>query len=78
MAHEKVVTLRFPTELVEAAEELVPRMKADPRYRTMPRLSRASVMRVAMDMGLHALRVHLETPMPGMDSWEEKSPGSEQ
>lgn len=78
MAHDTVVTLRLSSDLVEEAEALLPQLKTDPRYRSMPRLGRASVLRLALDMGLHTLRVHLDTaPMMGLDSWKPREdPGT--
>lgn len=70
MAKDSAVTIRLSSELLREAEELLPKLKADPRYRTLPRLTRASVLRLALDQGLHQLRVHLDTaPMMGLDLW---------
>jgi len=61
MAHDTSVTIRLPAALLSEADELLPQLQVDPRYRTMPRLSRAAVLRLALDMGLQTLRVHLAT-----------------
>ena len=61
MTQDSTVTLRLSSALLAEAEELLPKLKTDPRYRSTGRLSRASVLRLALDMGLHSLRVHLAT-----------------
>jgi hypothetical protein len=64
MSHDTMVSLRLSSEVAKEAEDLVPQLKTDPRYRSLPRLSRATVLRLAIDMGLHELRVHLsKAPM---------------
>ena len=61
MSDTAVVSLRMSPELLREADELVPLLRADPRYRSLPRLGRSAVLRLALDMGLHELRVHLAT-----------------
>jgi hypothetical protein len=69
MGHDASTHIRLSPELLKQAEELVPMLQSDPRYRSMPRIGRATVLRLAIDMGLHALRVHLATaPMLADDA----------
>jgi hypothetical protein len=78
VAKDSAVTIRLSSELLREAEELLPKLKADPRYRTLPRLTRASVLRLALDQGLHQLRIHLDsadlfTASPGFDTLDRRA-----
>lgn len=59
MAHTQNVTIRASSDLVERLDELVPRMQADPRYRSFPRIGRATVIRLALERGAALLEVDL-------------------
>jgi hypothetical protein len=53
--NETSITLRLPTDLLDRAEALVPRLEADPELATFGRVSRAAVLRLAFLRGLAIL-----------------------
>ena len=63
MAHEVQVAIRLSGKLVEEAERLLKLMKKSAAYRSHS-LSRAVVLRLALDRGLQVLRAELEQERP--------------
>jgi hypothetical protein len=49
--------IRLPPELVEWADRLVPLVAKDPKVTTLGRVSRSSVLRMALLAGLEALEM---------------------
>jgi hypothetical protein len=58
---QDLVTLRLPTRFLERAEELIPQMQQRAEF-SAHRLSRSSVLRIAMLRGLQSLEKDLEKP----------------
>ena len=63
MPKDDSVTLRIPAPLRARLDALLPRLKADPRYTGFPRLSRATLYRMALDRGAAELAIELP-PLP--------------
>jgi hypothetical protein len=57
------VTIRATEELRARLDALVPRLAIDPRYAGLGRLSRATILRLALDRGLSMLAAELP-PLP--------------
>ena len=66
MAHDATITIRAPAKLKARLDSLFPRLEADPRYRGVARLSRATLYRMALDRGTEALASELP-PLPASD-----------
>lgn len=59
MVHETQIAIRLPQPLVDESERLLKLMKKSANYRAIS-LTRAVVLRLAIDRGLQALRGELE------------------
>lgn len=55
MANEEQVALRLPADLVERADALVNRVADDPQLAGLGRVTRSSVLRLALAKGLDVL-----------------------
>jgi hypothetical protein len=64
---EKPTQLRLPREALERAETLIPRLAEHPEFRALGRLSKATVLRLAVLHGLEVLeqRVQRKTANKG-------------
>jgi hypothetical protein len=49
------ITLRLPNDLVDRLDALVPLVAAHPRWRAFGRVTRSTVLRLAVDRGLGPL-----------------------
>lgn len=55
MQRTVLIPIRLPPELVEWADRLVPLVAKDPKVTTLGRVSRSSVLRMALLAGLEAV-----------------------
>jgi hypothetical protein len=55
MANSVIVTLRLPKALLQRADELVPKLRDNDEMMAMGRVSRSTVLRLAVLRGLEAL-----------------------
>lgn len=55
MSRTVMTPLRLPPELLKRAERLLPMVAADPRVSLLGRVSRSTVLRMALISGLDAL-----------------------
>ncbi len=55
MSSDETVNVRLPTELLERAEALVAELEKDPQLRVTGRVSRSTVLRLAVWKGIEAL-----------------------
>ena len=49
------ITTRLPADLIERMDALLPQLRKDPRYRAFGRITRSTVIRLAMERGLAVL-----------------------
>ena len=54
------ITTRLPADIIEQMDALLPRLRRDPRFRAFGRLTRSTVLRLALERGL----VVLESEIP--------------
>ena len=66
MPKDAAVMLRIPLPLKARLDALLPRLAADPRYQGFPKLSRATLYRMALDRGAAELN-HELPPLPNGD-----------
>jgi len=91
VSHDHTITIRAPEALKRKLDNLLPRLEADPRYRGVARLSRATLYRLALDRGAAMLAAELpelppEPPdptgpapldWPPREGWEDEPPGGD-
>jgi hypothetical protein len=58
MSQDPIVTVRLPEEWLKRAERLVAELRGDATLRATGRISRSSVLRLAVLRGLEALEAH--------------------
>jgi hypothetical protein len=61
-ALEKPTQLRLPREALERAETLIPLLAKHPEFRALGRLSKATVLRLAVLHGLEVLEHRVQPP----------------
>lgn len=62
MARSILTPLRLPPDLVEWADRLVPLVAADPKMAAVGRVTRSSVLRLALVKGLESLEWQYSAP----------------
>lgn len=55
MSRTVLTPLRLPPELLEAAEKILPLVAADPQVAAVGRVTRSSVLRLALAKGLESM-----------------------
>ena len=55
LVNDKHVNVRLPADMVDRLDRLVPLVAADPRYRPFGRVTRSTVLRLAVEHGLGPL-----------------------
>jgi hypothetical protein len=61
---EKPTQLRLPREALERADTLIPLLAKHPEFRALGRLSKATVLRLAVLHGLEVLEQRVQPPAP--------------
>jgi len=56
MSRTVLTPLRLPPELLEAAEKMLPLVAADPQVAAVGRVTRSSVLRLALAKGLESMQ----------------------
>ena len=68
MINDRQTSIRLPTDLLDRAEALVAAVKADPKFKYVPRMGSAFVLRLAIEAGLDVLEARYEAPQPALKS----------